>query len=138
MKRLQFEVHTSADRSFQFTPGTGKQASSPPHTEAEAKPTPLEKAGGVGTDGTNEAGGEYEPSSTTDSGTSSPTYVNDGKPASPARSSTFASRSASPGPMTGGGLGGRAASPISFGYPYHHSARDGYLSDSPAPTAIQG
>lgn len=137
MKWRRFEVDTSADRSFQFTPGTGKQASSPPHAEAEAKSAPLENAGGVGTDGTNEAG-EYEPSSTTDSGTSSPAYASDGKPASPVRSSSFASRSASPGAVTGGGLGGRAASPISFGYPYHHSARDGYLSDSPAPTAIQG
>lgn len=52
--------------------------------------------------------------------------------------SPFISRSGSPTPITGGGMGGRAASPISFGFPYYSSVRDGYLSESHTPTAIQG
>ena len=44
------------------------------------------------------------------------------------------SRSASP--ATGSSMGSRAASPVSFGYPY--GTMQNWLFDSQAPTAIRG
>jgi hypothetical protein len=47
------------------------------------------------------------------------------------------SRSPSPIPKTGSGLGSRTASPVSFGYPYHQSMNQGFFETHTA-TAIQG
>ncbi|KAJ9622667.1 hypothetical protein H2203_006317 [Taxawa tesnikishii (nom. ined.)] len=49
--------------------------------------------------------------------------------------SPFASRSASPAPVTGHDISSMS---VSFGYPYRYNMRDGYLSDSVTPTAIRG
>ena len=87
------------------------------------------------TDGTDESDGSAS-SSDSDSGTSSPVFENTDRVA--ATVSPFASRPGSPVAITGAGISDRVGSPISFGYPYHHNARDGYLSESAAPTAIQG
>lgn len=51
--------------------------------------------------------------------------------------SPFSSRAASPGRPNKAGHSSRGLSPARFGYPYHHE-RDGFLTNSPTPTAIQG
>lgn len=48
------------------------------------------------------------------------------------------SRSSSPIPRAGSGLGSRTASPVSFGYPYHQSSHNGFFSDAHGPTPIPG
>ncbi|KAL9108585.1 MAG: hypothetical protein Q9227_006671 [Pyrenula ochraceoflavens] len=47
------------------------------------------------------------------------------------------SRSISPTPISGPGVGGRSPSP-SFGYPYPSSMQNGFFTDAHAPTAIRG
>lgn len=141
-----------ADRLLQFTPGAGGKpaATSPtsqPAAAASTKPSsssstaagatkPAANADGADDNDTNSTSSFEEsdaPSPTVDGNNEQQEH----RP-SPALS-PFISRSASPAPFTGGGMGGRAASPISFGYPYHNSTvRDGYLSESHTPTAIQG
>jgi len=107
-----------------FTSGPGKVSS--PQSEPKAAHQPK-------TDGADDS----NTSSTLSSISPSPQLDGPNDRAQPAFG-PFLSRSGSPAPMTGGGLGARAASPISFGYPYYSNSRDGYLSDSQAPTAIQG
>ncbi|KAK3718124.1 hypothetical protein LTR37_005239 [Vermiconidia calcicola] len=119
-----------------FTPGSntgsGKPINSPPpSTTTSNAPQPP-----ASTDGTNDKNSAA--SSTSSSMTSSPVIDNEGERAASSNFSPFASRAGSPTPVTGGGMGSRGASPISFGCPYRHHARDGYLFDSPTPTAIHG
>ncbi|KAF2836861.1 carbohydrate-binding module family 21 protein [Patellaria atrata CBS 101060] len=52
--------------------------------------------------------------------------------------SPFLSRSTSPGPVTGSAIGDRAASPVSFGYPFHQNMHGGIFSEPHTPTAILG
>ncbi|KAK5137874.1 hypothetical protein LTR08_006643 [Meristemomyces frigidus] len=118
-----------------FTPGVGKPTGSspPPNSNNQSNSTAPR------TDGADE--NTASPSS---SGTNSPSPAEaqafDGNNDSSTSTALgpFVSRSASPAVATGGGLGARSASPISFGYPFHSNARDGYLSDAAAPTAILG
>ncbi|KAL8736996.1 MAG: hypothetical protein Q9181_002136 [Wetmoreana brouardii] len=41
-------------------------------------------------------------------------------------------------PATGSGLGSRATSPVSFGYPYTQPMQNGFFTESHTPTAIRG
>lgn len=116
-----------------FTSGSGKGAISPQSNGTPSSPSPQQKPA-PSVDGANE-NDDSSSSSSSSSGTSSPVHEHQ-VPYAPARSS-FASRSASPAPATGQDLSVRSVSPVSFGYPYH-SHRDGYLSDTPTPTAIRG
>ncbi|SMQ48573.1 unnamed protein product [Zymoseptoria tritici ST99CH_1A5] len=116
--------------------GSGKGTDSPqPNGHPSATPTHPKTPSVDGTDETASTS-----SSSSSSGTSSPIHElqasNDRVAYSPNRS-PFISRSSSPGPATVRDLSLRSASPVSFGYPYH-SHRDGYLSDTPTPTAIRG
>ncbi|KAI7601886.1 hypothetical protein KC346_g12602, partial [Hortaea werneckii] len=111
-----------------FTPGSGKGPRSPQPAD-----TPESAAAPIKTDGTLESAS----TSRSSTNSSSPQLDGNNERAVPA-SNPFVSRSGSPAPVTGGGLGARSTTPISFGYPYHSSGRDGYLSDSPTPTAIRG
>ncbi|RMY45812.1 hypothetical protein D0865_09679 [Hortaea werneckii] len=111
-----------------FTPGSGKGPRSPqPVDTQESAAAPIK------TDGTLESAS----TSRSSTNSSSPQLDGNNERAVPAFS-PFVSRSGSPAPVTGGGLGARSTTPISFGYPYHSSGRDGYLSDSSTPTAIRG
>jgi Carbohydrate/starch-binding module (family 21) len=53
-------------------------------------------------------------------------------------SSTERPRSISPIHRTGSGLGSRANTPVSFGYPYHQPSQNAMFSESPVPAAIHG
>lgn len=125
-----------------FTPGSGKMPTSPqavtPRSASTQDSQPAPKPAAT-TDGALET--ESGSTSTWSSGASSPVAQVDGVDEQPSQSAVignhFASRAASPAPATGQGYGARSASPVSFGYPYH-SHRDGYLSDTPTPTAIHG
>ncbi|KAK3676274.1 hypothetical protein LTR78_004025 [Recurvomyces mirabilis] len=111
-----------------FTPGAGKPAGSPPNpsTAVAARNDSVTETTSL-------------PTSSRSSGSSTPSHQLDGSTDQiSATLSAFASRSASPTPITGHVLGNRAASPMSFGYPYLSNTRDGYLSDSRTLTAIQG
>lgn len=109
-----------------FTPGSGK----PP-----GSPQPTSKSVEQSTDGA----ADDDSASAYSSGVTTPSPPRDGSNdrCSPALS-PFISRSSSPVPVTGHSAGARAASPLSFGYPYHSNSRNGYLSDSMTPTAIRG
>ncbi|KAI6867782.1 hypothetical protein KC318_g19398, partial [Hortaea werneckii] len=111
-----------------FTPGSGKGPRSPqPADTQESAAAPIK------TDGTLESAS----TSRSSTNSSSPQLDGNNERTVPAFS-PFVSRSGSPAPVTGGGLGARSTTPISFGYPYYSSGRDGYLSDSSTPTAIRG
>ncbi|KAF7187141.1 Protein phosphatase 1 regulatory subunit 3A [Pseudocercospora fuligena] len=121
-----------------FTSGSGKGGNSPSANTPKSAPSQSQDTpAATQTDGSNEL--DSATASTVSSGTSSPVHrdsVIEAVSSSPALG-PFKARSQSPAPMTGQGFGARAASPVSFGYPYH-SHRDGYLSDTPTPTAIHG
>ncbi|KAK5174558.1 uncharacterized protein LTR77_001639 [Saxophila tyrrhenica] len=125
-----------------FTSGPGKPAvSSPLPTATETTPSSAASQSAAKTDGADDTDAASPGSSSTSSESDSPPVDGSNEPAGHGPTtafSPFTSRSGSPAPVTGGGMGGRAASPISFGYPYYHDARDGYLSDSHIPTAIHG
>src|SRR2546421_3611681 len=74
------------------------------------------------------------------SGSSTPTPPRTSSPPSqesqPKASSLEISRSTSPIPRTGSGLGSRTTSPISFGYPYHQASQNHMFSESPVMAAI--
>jgi len=122
----------------QFTTGKAVTSTLQTSRSAPALATPAaEKPEEQQADGANDIAIE----STSTSGSSSPSTplidgsndrINTAQPYSP-----FASRSASPTPFTGQDYSHRAASPVSFGYPYHTTKRDGYF-DSPQRTAIRG
>ncbi|KAF2721666.1 carbohydrate-binding module family 21 protein [Polychaeton citri CBS 116435] len=116
-----------------FKPTAGKTAS-PPSTPPQGGE---EKEGVVVS--TLEVKRDDDASSHASSGTNtpSPRYENNTQRFSPAVS-PFLSRSSSPAPVTGQDLGARAASPLSFGYPYHGNRLNGLFSDSITPTAIHG
>ncbi|KAF2164702.1 carbohydrate-binding module family 21 protein [Zasmidium cellare ATCC 36951] len=117
-----------------FTPGSGKGVTSPLNAPRSAPATEKPPT----TDGADDI--PSTSTSASSSGSNSPEDKFDGANERMSHSPAlepFKSRSQSPVPMTGQGLGARSASPVSFGYPYH-SHRDGYLSDTPTPTAIHG
>ena len=129
-----------ADRLSQFTPGSGKPSAASPASKSSSSTT-----NNASTNANADGADDNDTSSTSsfDSEADALSPMVDGNNEKPDVSpspalSPFISRSASPTPITGGGMGGRAASPISFGYPYYSNVRDGYLSDSHTPTAIQG
>ncbi|KAF2206870.1 carbohydrate-binding module family 21 protein [Cercospora zeae-maydis SCOH1-5] len=107
---------------------------------ARTSPSITKEVKPADTDGANES--DSASNSTSSSGSNTPTNEQEVSqqraPQSPALG-PFMSRSQSPGAqMTGQSLGSRSASPVAFGYPYNHSHRDGYLSDTPRATAIRG
>jgi hypothetical protein len=115
-----------------FTSGSGKGTTSPQNNGTPPSPSPQQKTA-PNVDGSND---NYSASSSSSSsGTSSP--VHELQAAYTPAQSSFISRSASPATATGQDMSVRSVSPVSFGYPYH-SHRDGYLSDTPTPTAIRG
>ncbi|UJO18089.1 Phosphatase 1 regulatory subunit 3A [Fulvia fulva] len=122
-----------------FTPGTGiGKAASPLQTSNSKSSSSQQQKQPPSTDGTQEA----EPATSSESSAANspvlPTIVAKDRAACSPALIPFMSRSQSPVPTTGQGLGSRSASPVSFGYPYHSSHRDGYLSDTPTQTAILG
>lgn len=117
----------------QFTPTAGKGAASPqPRGPLSPRPQFFQ----IGPVATDEV--ESGSTSTNSSGTSTPVAQSqlDGasERSSPTVYSPYASHNASP--ITAADNGMRSTSPGRFGYPYQH--RDGYLSEAPTPTAIQG
>ncbi|PPJ55496.1 hypothetical protein CBER1_07059 [Cercospora berteroae] len=122
-----------------FTPGPAKGVSSAATTAPKAAPVKQE-AKPADTDGANESDSSSHSSSS--SGSSTPTNeqeVSQQRVAQSPALGPFISRSQSPAAqMTGQALGSRSASPVAFGYPYNHSHREGYLSDTPRATAIRG
>ncbi|KAK0941024.1 hypothetical protein LTR29_007442 [Friedmanniomyces endolithicus] len=122
-----------------FTPGSGKPVGSPQSLSKAADAT-LTKTDGAADDHEPVASPQNPESNITPGRRSPPSQQLDGsdeRTPSPA-ASPFISRSGSPAPGIGQLLSHRAASPTSFGYPYHNTTRDGYLAEAPALTAIHG
>ncbi|CAK4032282.1 carbohydrate-binding module family 21 [Lecanosticta acicola] len=112
-----------------FTPG-GKGTTSPPVTRPTSS---YQHPKQPRTDGVDEA--DSVSTLILSSGTGSPLPQLDGANERVTAVSPLVSRPSSPSPVTGHALS--SASPGAFGYPYQNH-RDGYLSDTPTPTAIHG
>jgi len=120
-----------------FTPGTGKLATSPqPRTAQSPRPSNLVIPSRTA-DGANEM--DSRSTSSWSSAACSPISQSqlDGscEQRDLSASNTFASHTAPSGAAVSQNL--RSSSPISFRFPYQ-SHRDGYLTDTPTQTAIQG
>jgi len=120
-----------------FTPGTGKSAASPqPRTPQSPRPSNLVTPSRT-VDGVNEM--DSTSTSSWSSAACSPTSQSQLDGSSEQRDSRavirFASRTAPPGAAVNQNM--RSTSPVSFRFPFQNH-RDGYLSETPAQTAIQG
>jgi len=116
-----------------FTPTAGKGATSPQPRGPLSPRSQFFQVGPASTDGAGSGS-----TTTYSSGSSTPVAQSqlDGasERSTPTVYSPYASHNASP--TTAADHGMRSTSPGRFGYPYQH--RDGYLSEAPTPTAIQG
>ncbi|TKX19275.1 putative carbohydrate/starch-binding protein [Elsinoe australis] len=110
-------------------------------TTATGKLSPQGKKSGTSSDGTSEEDGYFQSGSKSPSPQSmSPQLdgTNEQVVSFTPSISPFISRSGSPSRVTRTGhSSSRGSSPGTFGYPYHHK-REGFMSDSPTPTAIRG
>lgn len=124
----------------QFTSSGAGKATASPQTSRNSSTTSVpaaEKPKEPQADGANDIAIASASTSGSSSPSTPPTDGSNDRVSTTPGYSPFISRSGSPTPFTSQDYVHRAASPASFGYPYHNNKRDGYF-DSPQPTAIQG
>ncbi|KAK5686868.1 hypothetical protein LTR17_026777 [Elasticomyces elasticus] len=122
-----------------FTPGALKPAAAGTTPQSKSDSDQREKTDGAA-DSPDATTPSQSPASSRSPGNGSPPSQNfDGSnEGTISTNSSYNPQTASGTPPTGQSHSERAPSPISFGYPYHSSTRDGYFTESPALTAIRG